>query len=65
MVNKIYYELDDLEYIKSRRQAISRKDLAAEIGCKSGSIAWKERLFTEEVRASFVFERVHQKPETI
>lgn len=61
MVNKKFYELDNLEYLKSRRQQVSRTVLAAEIGCKAGSIAWKERLFSKEVRDSFVYERLHRK----
>ena len=53
--------LKDREFLISKREQMSREDLALELNCHSGSIRWAERLLSPEEKKNFVFVRVHKK----
>ena len=60
-MNKKYHQLDNKAWVLEQRQAKSRRMVSQETGIPAGSIAYAERSFSEEVRQTFVAERVHKR----
>lgn len=57
--------LHDREWLIANRNRLCREDLAAELNCHAGSIAWAERFLSKEDKKDFVYKRIHKKPESL
>lgn len=57
MVNKQFYQLDDKAWLKEQLLTKDMTELALELGCSRGSVAWACRCFSAEELKQFKFAR--------
>lgn len=61
MVNKVFRELDDKEWLREQRLIKTCAEIADEIGSFHYSVSWACRVFTSEEQKEFKWSRRSKK----